>query len=327
MSKTPRMLAICGGVGGAKLALGLDRVLPPGELAILVNTGDDFEHLGLRICPDLDTVMYTLAGVVAKSRGWGREADSQCFLDEIARLGGETWFHLGDRDLAVHVERTRRLAAGESLASVTTAFARAFGLRSRLLPMSDDPVRTLVESAEGVLEFQEYFVRRRCEPTVRAIRYLGADTAQPLPAALDLLASPALEAVVICPSNPWLSIEPILAMPALRRALQRCAAPVIAVTPVVAGRAIKGPTAKLMHELGLEVSASAVAAHYAGLIDGYVLDAQDNGLEATLRQRWSLASIAVPTVMRTLADRDALARSVLDFAARRPAGSRLRRVS
>jgi LPPG:FO 2-phospho-L-lactate transferase len=327
VSGAPRVLAICGGVGGAKLALGLDRVLPPGDLAILVNTGDDFDHLGLRICPDLDTVMYTLGGVVETSQGWGREDDSRAFLDEIARLGGPTWFRLGDKDLAVHVERTRRLAAGETLAAVTSSFARSFALRSRLLPMSDDPVRTLVDTTDGVLEFQEYFVRRRCEPAVRAIRYHGADAARPLPAALDLLASTSLEAVVICPSNPWLSIDPILAMPELRRALQRCAAPVIAVSPLVAGRAIKGPTAKLMQELGLEVSAAAVAAHYVGLVDGFVLDDEDRALGQGLVQGLALPTMSAPTIMRSLGDRESLARTVLDFASRRPAGPRLRRVS
>jgi LPPG:FO 2-phospho-L-lactate transferase len=314
-------------VGGAKLALGLDRVLPPGELAILVNTGDDFDHLGLRICPDLDTVTYTLGGVVSPTQGWGRQDDTRGFLGEIGRLGGPTWFALGDRDLAVHVERTRRLAAGETLSAVTASFARSFALRSRVLPMSDDPVRTLVDTADGVLEFQEYFVRRRCEPAVRAIRYHGADVARPLPAALEWLASAALEAVVVCPSNPWLSIDPILAMPALRRALQRCAAPVIAVSPLVAGRAIKGPTAKLMQELGLEVSATTIAAHYAGLVDGYVLDEEDQELVPALAQRLGLPALVAPTVMRTLEDREALARAVLGFAARRPAGRRLRRVS
>ncbi len=327
MSGAPRVLAICGGVGGAKLALGLDRVLPPGDLAILVNTGDDFDHLGLRICPDLDTVMYTLAGVVSKSQGWGREHDARSCLDEIARLGGPTWFQLGDKDLAVHVERTRRLAAGEPLSAVTASFARSFALRSRLLPMSDQAVRTLVDTADGVLEFQEYFVRRRCEPAVRAIRYDGADAAQPLPAALDLLAGGSLEAIVVCPSNPWLSIDPILAMPALRRALQRCSAPVVAVSPLVAGRAIKGPTAKLMQELGLQACAATVAAHYAGLIDGYVLDQQDGDLGQGLKKNLALPSIAVPTVMRTLEDRESLARATLDFARRLPAGPRLRRVS
>ncbi len=323
MNAAPKVLAICGGVGGAKLALGLDRVLPPGELALLVNTGDDFLHLGLHVSPDLDTVMYTLAGVVSKSQGWGREGDTRRFLDEVGRLGGPTWFQIGDLDLAVHVERTRRLAAGESLAAVTAGLALAFGLRPLLLPMSDDPVRTLLDTDEGPLEFQDYFVRRRCEPRVRAIRFGGAETARPNATALELLAAPELDVVLICPSNPWLSVDPILAMPALRRALAACRAPVVAVSPVVAGRAIKGPTAKLMQELGFEVSAATVAAHYAGLIDGYVLDAQD----AALLPRLGLPAIAVPTVMHGLADREALARAALAFARGLPAGPRLRRAS
>jgi LPPG:FO 2-phospho-L-lactate transferase len=317
------VLAICGGVGGAKLALGLDRVLPPGELALVVNTGDDFVHLGLHVSPDLDTVMYTLAGVVSRSQGWGREGDTRRFLDELGRLGGPTWFQIGDLDLAVHAERTRRLAAGESLTVATAALAASFGLQRPLLPMSDDPVRTIVDTEQGVLEFQEYFVRHRCEPRVRAIRFAGADVARASPAVLALLASPGLEAVLVCPSNPWLSIDPILAVPGLRRALAGCRAPVVAVSPVVAGRAIKGPTAKLMAELGLEVSAVGVASHYAGLIDGFVLDE----LDAALAGRLGLPSVAVPTVMRSLEDREALARAALGFARRLPGGPRLRQAS
>lgn len=323
MSAAPTILAICGGVGGAKLALGLDRVLPPGDLALLVNTGDDFEHLGLHVSPDLDTVMYTLAGVVSQSQGWGREGDTRRFLDEVGRLGGPTWFQIGDLDLAVHVERTRRLAAGESLTAIMARLASAFGVARAMLPMSDDPVRTWVDTQEGELAFQDYFVRRRCEPAVRGIRFAGAALARPSERALELLAAPSLQAVLLCPSNPWLSIDPLLAMPALRAALAACAAPVVAVSPVVAGRAIKGPTAKLMQELGLEVSATTVAAHYAGLIDGFVLDSAD----AALAPRLGLPSIAVPTVMRSLADREALARDALAFARGLRDGPRLRRAS
>lgn len=323
MSAAPTILAICGGVGGAKLALGLDRILPPGELALLVNTGDDFEHLGLHVSPDLDTVMYTLAGVVSQSQGWGREGDTRRFLDEVARLGGPTWFQIGDLDLAVHVERSRRLAGGESLTDVMASIAQGFGVTRPLLPMSDDPVRTRVATDAGELAFQDYFVRRRCEPAVRGIRFAGAEAARASPRALELLAAPTLQAVLVCPSNPWLSIDPVLAMPEMRAALQRCRAPVVAVAPVVAGRAIKGPTAKLMQELGLEVSAATVAAHYAGLLDGFVLDASD----AALAPRLGLPSIAVPTVMRSLEDREALARDALGFARSLPRGPRLRRAS
>lgn len=323
MNVAPRVLAICGGVGGAKLALGLDRVLPPGELAVLVNTGDDFEHLGLHVSPDLDTVMYTLAGVVSSSQGWGREGDTRRFLDEIGRLGGPTWFALGDLDLAVHVERTRHLRAGESHSQVTARLAAGFGVRRELLPMSDDPVRTLVDTDLGTLEFQEYFVRHRCQPPVRSIRFVGAAMARPSARALELLQSDTLEAVLLCPSNPWLSIDPILAMPALRGALAACRAPVVAVSPVVAGRALKGPTAKLMQELGHEVSAVTVAAHYAGLLDGFVIDPQD----AALASRLGLPSVAVPAVMQSLEDREALARATLAFARTLAGGPRLRRAS
>jgi len=323
VSVAPKVLAVCGGVGGAKLVLGLDRILSAGELAVLVNTGDDFEHLGLHVSPDLDTVMYTLAGVVSEAQGWGREGDTRRFLEEVGRLGGPTWFALGDLDLATHVERTRRLRAGESHSDVTATLAGAFGIRREMLPMSDDPVRTLVDTDLGTMEFQEYFVRHRCQPRVRSIRFAGADVARPSRRALELLQSDSLEAVLLCPSNPWLSIDPILAMPALRAALARCRAPVVAVSPVVAGRAIKGPTAKLMQELGHEVSAVSVATHYAGLLDGFVLDE----LDAALRLRLGMPSIAVPAVMNSLEDREALARATLDFARGLPVGPRLRRAS
>ena len=297
--------------------------VPAGELALVVNTGDDYSHLGLHVSPDLDTVMYTLAGVVSESQGWGREGDSRRFLGEIGRLGGPTWFGIGDLDLAVHVERTRRLAAGESLSAVTAALAGAFGVARPLLPMSEDPVRTVVCTASGELEFQEYFVRRRCEPRVQSVRFSGAESARPNPAVLGILGSPRLEAVILCPSNPWLSIDPILAMPTMRQALADCRAPVVAVSPVVAGRAIKGPTAKLMQELGIEVSAVAVADHYAGLLDGFVLDQAD----ATLADRLGIAGLVAPTVMRSLEDREALARATLGFARGLPAGPRLKRAS
>ncbi len=316
MSGDVAVLAISGGVGGAKLALGLDRCLPAGELAVLVNTGDDFRHLGLEICPDLDTVMYTLAGVVHPGQGWGRAEESFGVLDELRRLGGPSWFMLGDRDIALHLERTARLAAGERLTAITTDLAARFGLRSRVLPMSDDRVSTLLETIDGLLEFQHYFVRLRCEPAVKAILYQGADRARPTPEVLAALGSQRLEAVVICPSNPYLSIDPVLAVPGLRDALLGCPAPVVAISPLIGGRAVKGPTAKIMRELGIEADTRSIMAHYAGLIDGLVVDAGD--LPAAIDP--GLRILETNTLMRSLEDRERLAAEVLAFAATLPRG-------
>lgn len=321
MSVAARVLAISGGIGGAKLALGLQRVLEPGELAVLVNTGDDFRHLGLAICPDLDTVTYTLAGVANTETGWGRRGETWNFLDELARIGGDTWFKLGDRDLVVHVERTRRLAAGESLSAITDDLRRRFRVPSTLLPMSDDPVTTWLDTEAGPLEFQEYFVRRRCEPLVRGVHYRGAGEAKPNPGALALLASATLECVVLCPSNPYLSVGPVLAIRALRRALEQCGAPIVVVSPVIGGRAVKGPTVKLMRELGVEPSPRTIARHYEGIIDGLVLDTEDAALATTV----GVPALVVPTLMQTLEDRERLARAALAFARTLAPGLRARR--
>jgi LPPG:FO 2-phospho-L-lactate transferase len=321
MSATARVLAISGGIGGAKLALGLQRVLEPGDLAVLVNTGDDFRHLGLAICPDLDTVTYTLAGVANTETGWGRRGETWNFLDELTRLGGDTWFKLGDRDLVVHVERTRRLAADEPLSSITDDLRRRFGVPSTLLPMSDDAISTWLDTEAGPLEFQEYFVRRRCEPQVRGVHYRGADRASPSPAAVSLLASATLECVVLCPSNPYLSIGPILAIPALRRALEQCRAPVVVVSPVIGGQAVKGPTVKLMRELGAEPSPRTIARLYDGILDGLLLDTADAALAATV----GVPALVVPTLMQTLEDRERLARAALAFARTLAPGLRARR--
>ncbi len=303
------VVALSGGVGGAKLALGLSRVLPAEELLIVANTGDDFEHLGLTICPDIDTLTYTLAGLDNPATGWGRRDETWSFMETIATLGGEDWFRLGDRDLALHVERTRRLRAGESLSQVTSDVCRRFGIGPRVLPMSDDCVRTRVLSDGGWIDFQDYFVRRQCRPIVRELAFAGAVDARPQPEALAALAGGNVRAVVICPSNPFISIEPILAVPGFRTALATCGAPVVAVSPIVGGRAVKGPTAKMMLELGLEVSSATVAKRYGALLDGYVVDADDAaGIETRLH--------VAPTLMTTLEDREALARAVLGFADR-----------
>jgi LPPG:FO 2-phospho-L-lactate transferase len=305
------IVALSGGVGGAKLALGLSRIMPADDLLVVVNTGDDFEHLGLAISPDIDTVAYTLAGLANRELGWGRHDETWSFMQTIETLGGETWFRLGDRDLALHVERTRRLRAGESLSAVTAELCRRMGVAQRVLPMSDDPVRTRLLTQDGWIDFQEYFVHRRCEPVVRELQFHGAATARPHPAFIAALADPALQAVVICPSNPFISVEPILAIPGVRAALAGCRAPVIAVSPIIAGRAVKGPTAKMMAELGLDPTAGTVAQRYADLLDGYVIDHADMAEVVSIDARVTLAQ----TLMTTLEDREALARTVLDAAA------------
>jgi LPPG:FO 2-phospho-L-lactate transferase len=305
------IIALSGGVGGAKLALGLARVMPPEELLVVVNTGDDFEHLGLSISPDIDTVMYTLAGVANRELGWGRHDDTWSFMATMETLGGETWFRLGDRDVALHVERTRRLRAGETLSAVTADFGRRMGIRSRIVPMSDDPVRTRLRTDEGWLDFQEYFVHRRCEPVVHELLFQGAGAARAHPEFIAALADPSLQAIVICPSNPFISVEPILAIPGVRQAMIDSPVPIIAVSPIIAGQAVKGPTAKMMRELGLDPSAGTVAHRYHDLLDGYVIDHADMSEVVSIDARVTLAQ----TLMRTMEDREALARTVLDAAA------------
>jgi LPPG:FO 2-phospho-L-lactate transferase len=305
------IIALSGGVGGAKLALGLSRIMPPEELLVVVNTGDDFEHLGMSISPDIDTVVYTLAGLANREVGWGRLDETWSFMETMEALGGETWFRLGDRDLAMHVERTRRLKAGETLSAITADLCKRMGIGSRVIPMTDDPVRTRLLTDEGWLDFQDYFVRRRCEPVVSELQFQGAGAARPNPDFIAALADPSLEAVVICPSNPFISVEPILAIPGVRDALMSCAAPIIGVSPIIAGRAVKGPTAKMMAELGLNPSAGNVAARYAELLDGYVLDRMDRSEVVSIDARVTLAR----TLMTTMEDREALAKIVLDAAA------------
>ena len=316
MTAKSRYVLLSGGVGGAKLALGLSRVLDPGQLTIIANTGDDFRHLGLTICPDLDTLMYTLAGRVNEATGWGCADESWNCLAALESLGGETWFRLGDRDLATHLERTRRLTDGQTLSAVTAQLCDQLGVGVSLRPMSDAIVRTVLDTDEGPLAFQDYFVRRQAQPRVTAIRYEGATLAPPDAALANLLTHPDLAAVFIAPSNPFLSIDPILAIPSLAAALRSTPAPVIAISPIVGGKALKGPTAKLMAELGLPVSAAAVARHYGELLDGYVLDELDRA-EADGLVAGGLAVAATRTVMNSVADRVRLAEFALDFAAAR----------
>ncbi len=307
------VVALSGGVGGAKLALGLSRVLPAEELLVVANTGDDFEHLGLSVSPDLDTLMYALGGVDNPATGWGRRDETWHFMETLATLGGETWFRLGDRDLATHVERTRRLRAGETLGAITDDFCRRLGIGARIRPMSEDPVRTRVRTDEGWLDFQPWFVGRQAGPAVRALEFAGAASARPQPEVLAALQSGAVRAVVICPSNPFISLGPILAVPGLRDAIAGCGAPVVAVSPVIGGAAVKGPTARMLRDLaGIAPSAAAIARHYGDFLQGYVMDERDAAEAGGIAARVTLA----PTLMTTIEDRVALARVVLDAADR-----------
>ena len=306
-----RVVALCGGIGGVKLALGLYRVLGPGRLTAVVNTGDDFEHLGLNISPDLDTVLYTLAGLVDLKRGWGRADETWQFMTAFGGLGGETWFQLGDRDLSMHVLRTQWLRAGKSLSKFADHVARQFGIDAQIVPMTDAPVRTMLDTDEGELAFQQYFVRRRCEPRVRGIRFAGAHEAPPPAGLVELLAGAGLDAIIVCPSNPYLSIDPILAIPGIASALAASQTPVIAVSPIIAGQAVKGPTAKIMTELGIAVTTKTIAQHYRGMIDGLVLDVSDRDD----RDHIDLPVLVTRTLVNDLADRERLAADVLAFAA------------
>jgi len=312
MSDGGPVLALSGGVGGAKLALGLYRTLPPDTLIVVANTGDDFEHFGLSISPDLDTLLYTLSGQDNPELGWGRQGETWTFMSALERLGGETWFRLGDGDLATHVERTRRLAAGESLSAVIDDFRWHFGIAARLLPMSDQPVRTRLDTDRGRLDFQDYFVRQRCAPVVHRLSFAGSETAQPHPDFLAALADTKLRAVVLCPSNPFISIDPIISLPGVRAALTQCRAPVVAVSPIIGGKAVKGPTAKMMEELGLPVSTASVARHYRDFLDVYVADETDRDAVSGL----DVPVVLAQTMMVTLEDRQVLARTVLAAADR-----------
>jgi LPPG:FO 2-phospho-L-lactate transferase len=298
------IVALSGGIGGAKLALGLSHVLPPSDLLVVANTGDDFEHYGLTICPDIDTLTYTLAGLDNPVLGWGRADESWAFMETLATLGGEDWFRLGDRDLALHVLRTHRLRQGETLSAITDDVRRRLGIGPRILPMSDDPVRTRILSDGGWIDFQDWFVRQRAAPVVRRLEFAGAATARVQPEVLAALrAGP--RAVVICPSNPFISIEPILAVPGMRDAIAGCGAPVVAVSPIIAGQAVKGPTAKMFAEFGTPPTAAAVGARYGSLLSGFVMEKDDDAAGIAARV------FRAATLMRSLEDKVALARAVL----------------
>ena len=304
------VVALSGGVGGAKLILGLNDVLAPGKLIVVANTGDDFEHLGLQISPDLDTIMYTLAGLNNEELGWGVRGETWNFMNSLTRLGGETWFRLGDSDLATHVERTRRSRLGDSLSSITQGLCARLGVTAELLPMTDDCVRTKIKTHDGWIDFQDYFVRLRCQPIVEKVAFEGIEVARPLPRFLDALRHPGLRAIVICPSNPFISVEPILGLSGVRAAIAASRAPVVAVSPIIGGMAIKGPTAKMMVELGLAPTPDSVADRYQDIIDGFVVDPKDNVDQGDRKYRL----LKFPALMKDRTDKKRLASEVLEFA-------------
>jgi LPPG:FO 2-phospho-L-lactate transferase len=305
-----RVVVLTGGVGGAKLVMGLTRVLPPRQLTAIVNTGDDFRHLGLAISPDIDTLLYTLSHKANVKQGWGREGESWTFMEVLRSLGGEDWFQLGDGDMALHVLRTHMLSCGLSLSDVTRHVASAWGIDIDILPMSDDAVATRVDTDEGQLAFQRYFVERQCAPAVRSICFDGAEHAAPAPGVIEVITDPDTSAVLIAPSNPWLSVDPILAIPEIRDALTNAVAPVVAVSPIVGGQAVKGPTAKLMGELGLAVNNASIASHYEGIIDGLLVDMRDEASDLQVPHD------VTDTLMQTLEDREQVARAAVQLAVR-----------
>ena len=302
------VVALAGGVGGAKLADGLAQVLPPEDLTIIVNTGDDFEHLGLYICPDLDTVCYTLAGIANPTTGWGRANETWHALEVMGELNGPTWFRLGDRDLGFHLERTRLRHEGKPLSWITNHFCRALGLRVKVLPMSDDSVPTWVYTSEGELSFQEYFVRRQCRPQVTGFRFSGVENAHPAPGVLESLQE--ADFIVLCPSNPWVSVDPILAIPGVQKVVESHT--VVGVSPIIGGKAVKGPAAKMYAELGIQPSAVSVAQHYGDLLTGFIMDVQDVHYVESI---WCLGieGLVTTTLMKTSQDRVRLAKDVIEF--------------
>ena len=311
LRERPSVLALSGGVGGAKLALGLYHVLEPWQLAVAVNTGDDFSHIGLHIAPDIDTVMYTLAGENNTELGWGRAGETWNFMDQFGQLGGDTWFKLGDGDLAVHIRRQQLLDAGFRLSEVTAQFCDAKGIHAHIWPASDEPVRTIIHTAdERELPFQNYFVEEQCKPKARGFSYEGSASSKLHQGLVDALSDSSLRAVIICPSNPFVSIDPILKIPGTRDALGECKAPIVAVSPIVGGNAVKGPLAKMLGELGLPVSSRSILDHYGNLLSGIVIDEIDAELTASM----DIPTLVAPTIMADLEDKTKLANAVLAFA-------------
>jgi LPPG:FO 2-phospho-L-lactate transferase len=307
-----KIVALSGGVGGAKLADGLYQALAPDMLTLIVNTGDDFDHYGLRICPDLDTALYTLAGIANEATGWGVAGDTWTALDMLRRYGVDAWFQVGDRDFATHILRTERLRAGTALSEVTAELAASLDIHATILPMADEPVPTRVRTPEGELAFQDYFVRRRHEVDALSVRYEGAESARSTAQVQKALAEAGV--ILLCPSNPFVSIGPILAIAGMRDLIHSAHAPRVAISPIIGGRALKGPADRMLATMGREVSAFGVAAWYGDLLDGMVIDQQD-AAQAPRIEALGLRTLVTNTVMASAEDRVQLARDVLQFAA------------
>jgi len=311
-SHTSNILALSGGIGGAKLALGLSRLLSPQQLTIVANTGDDFEHLGLYISPDLDTLMYTLAGLQNQQQGWGLANESWNTHNTLSKLGAENWFQLGDRDIATHLIRTAALNQGQSLSQITESLCNRLGVEVKILPMSDDPVRTKLETDIGILDFQHYFVRDRCQPKVKKLHFEGVAEAHAQDKFLDLLDGDSLDAIIICPSNPFLSVAPIIELNGVRDAMMGNSAPVIAVSPIIAGTVVKGPAAKMMAELDIPPSALEIARYYGSLLDVIVIDKADAKYEEAINEL-GIATLLAPIMMNTAEEKVQLADAILNL--------------
>lgn len=307
-----KVIALSGGVGGAKLAHGLSKILPADDLLVVVNVGDDFEHMGLHVSPDIDTNMYTLSGFANPETGWGRVGESWNFIEVAKELGAEDWFSLGDKDLAIHVTRTHRLKQNHTLSDITNDLCRKVGIECRIVPVTDDPVRTIVTTDQGELAFQHYFVRERCNPAVTSIAFKGAEQARLHPIVEAWCESDELAGIIVCPSNPYLSVDPLLAIPGFRSMLSEISVPIVAVSPIVGGKAIKGPAAKMMAELDLEVSAVTVADHYKDFLSGIVIDNLDSPLSQEI-EKLGMAVKVTDTIMKSDEGRAQLAKQTVDF--------------
>ena len=306
------LCVLSGGVGGAKLVLGLSQVLNNDDFMTIVNTGDDFVHLGLKICPDIDTIIYTLAELVDQERGWGLKDESWNFLDKTKLLGGESWFNLGDKDLATHVHRTQRLAKGEDLTSITKNLASSFGVEAKIVPMTNDLVYTVVETREGDLAFQHYFVRDRCLPIVKRFRFEGIKSSVINPSIKEYGEENNKSAVLLAPSNPFVSIDPIIGVPGMTEELVKMKGPKIAISPIINSKAIKGPAAKMMQELGIPSTSIEVTNHYKGLIDAVVIDHADAALSEKIEDM-GIKVFVTNTVMHSLKEKITLANECLNF--------------